>query len=103
MEELEAFAGGEPDVDALTDEDDEVPIPPPEPRPRVQPIAHRQPAPLKVETATGTSSWVGRPREGFTSAMEERLPEMRKGKGHSLVKGVSHLRDVQDPRPRKES
>lgn len=74
----------EGDEDPLDDEADD------EPPPRRPDYAsgHRQTPPRQPVAAAGPSPWE-RPRENFTSAMNERVPEMRQSKQASYVKGVS--------------
>ena len=77
---------------AIDDEgDDDAPIPPPEPRPRVarrENPTHRQPRVKASVAPSGTSSWLDRPREGFTAAMETEAPRMLASREARHVKGI---------------
>lgn len=73
-------------------EDDDRDEPPPL-RSKAYNAAHRQLPATKARLTPSPSPWE-RPREGFTAAMEARVPEMRNTKEASLVKGLSHSLDV---------
>lgn len=98
-EELEPIEGvSDPDVAAFDEEDAErVPDPPPQ-RSRAYKPGHRVPRGKAIDVSGTPSPWVGKPRDGFTAAMEERLPEMRSTRQAASVKGLSHTTDSKPAR-----